>query len=334
MADINVRSDCDFVKVLAAQARGERLDSNTTAEANQIVHDLISDFSPANRHTFAQTIGYGVNELQQNALDFFGQLADQKHVAYGQKAAFNIKTRGIMAQIQAKGSTPSRSYVTEKQVSVDTEEIAARPTIQIGDLLRGRFQMSDLIKEANDAIVRIEIEKVQSVLQAALSSGSYATPFYGTGTGVVAATLDSMIDYFADFGPVGILGTHSALRKVSGLAGAILDPTVKSYSDGMIDQANANGHLGTYNGAELVCMQNAYYPGTTRNILSKDWLYIVPGGYTGDARNLKIITEGNVRSYERQDADDEALEVTLRLWFGASFITMDRLPNLGGYLIG
>ena len=62
MANIEVRKDSQFVKVLAAQARGERLDSKITAEANQIITDLVSDFSPANRHMLAQTIGFGVDE--------------------------------------------------------------------------------------------------------------------------------------------------------------------------------------------------------------------------------------------------------------------------------
>ena len=170
MANIEVRKDSQFVKVLAAQARGERLDSKITAEANQIVTDLVSDFSPANRHMFAQTVGYGVDELQQHSLDFLGNVADIKHAGWNEKVAFNIQTRGIMAQINAKGATPSRSYVTEKQVSVDTFEITSRPTIAIGDLLQGRVQMPKLIKEASDAFEREQVTYVQSVLQAGISA--------------------------------------------------------------------------------------------------------------------------------------------------------------------
>lgn len=332
MAEIVVKPTSQFIKVLAAQSRGERLDSKVVAEANQIVTDLITDLSPQNRHMFAQTIGFAVNELQQNSLDFLNQLAEQKNIEYGAKAAFDIQTRGVMAQIQAKGSTPVRSYVTDRRISVDTFEIAARPAIQINDLLTGRVQMSRLISEANEAITLEKVRYVESVLHAAISN--FQTPFYGTGTGVVGPTLDSMLDYFSDFGPVTILGSASALRQVSQLAGAMLDPTTNHFSDNMIDTVNANGHLGVYNTADLVKLTNAYYPGTTKRILDPNWLYIVPGGYTGDARNLKIVNEGAVRAYERQDPDDESLEVTLKLWFGASFVTMDRLPNIGAYLIG
>lgn len=332
MAEIIVKPESPFIKVLAAQCRGERLDSKVLAEANQIVTDLITDFSPANRHMFAQTIGFAVNELQQNALDFLGVFADEKNIAYGEKAAFDIQTRGVMAQIQAKGSTPVRSYVTDRRISVDTFEIAARPAIAINDLLTGRVQMSRLINEANEAITLEKIKYVESVLHNGISA--FSAPFYGTGTGVVASVLDPIIDYFSDFGPVAILGSASGLRQVSQLAGALLDPVTPKFSDNMIDTVNANGHLGVYNTADLIKLTNAYYPGTTNRILNPNWLYIMPGGYTADARNLKIVNEGGVRSYERQDPDDEALEVTLKLWFGAAFVTMDRLPNIGAYLIG
>ena len=332
MAELIIKRESPVVKVLAAQARGERLDSNVLAEANQIVQDLITDFSPNNRHMFAQTIGFAVNELQQNALNFMSSFADEKSVPYQDKCAFDVQTRGVMAQIQAKGSTPVRSYITDRRITVDTEEIAARPAIQINDLLTGRVQMARLINEANEAITLEKVKYVESVFHAAVST--YATPFYGTGTGVVAATLDPMLDYFGDFGPVSIIGSASALRQVSRLAGAQLDPTTKNWSDEMINNMNANGHIGVYYGADLVKLVNAYYPGTTTRILDPDWLYIVPGGYTGDARNLKIVNEGAVRSYEMQDADSEALEVTLKCWFGAAFVTNDRLPNIGAYLIG
>ena len=118
MAELTIKRESPVVKVLAALARGERLDSNVLAEANQIVQDLITDFSPNNRHMFAQTIGFAVNELQQNALNFMSSFADEKNVGYQDKAAFDVQTRGVMAQIQAKGSTPVRSYITDRRIKI------------------------------------------------------------------------------------------------------------------------------------------------------------------------------------------------------------------------
>ena len=326
--------DYDLPRVAAAVARGESVDSKLTEEMAQITKDIAEDFSPANKHIFAQTIGYAVNELQQKSLDFFGPRADQKTVPYGAKAAFNVQLRGIVAQIQAKGATPSRSYVASRQVSVETEEIAARPTIQVGDLLTGRINMPNLVREANEAIDRIKLQKVQTVLHEAIAGGKYTTPFYAEGTGGVnAEALDKQIDYFAEFGPVFILGTRSALRQVASLSGGLLDATAKHFSDNMIDQMNANGHLGVYNGAELVAMQNAYIPGTTTPLLKTNWLYILPGGFSDDTRNLKLVHEGGIRSFEGTSDDDEALQLTIKTWFGASFITMDRLPTVGAYQI-
>lgn len=332
MDPIIVRQDSPCVKVFAAQARGERVDSLQAEKAQAVVDALREDFSPHNRHQFAQVIGFGVNELQQNALNFLDVFADQKRIDYQQKAVFDVQTRGVLAQIQAKGSTPTRSYVTDRRVSVETQEVAARVAIHINDVLTGRVQMSRLISEANEAMTIEEVKYVESVLHTAVAT--FSSPFYGTGTGVVQATLDAMLDYFSDFGPVAIIGASSGLRALAGLSGYLLDAGNAHYSDDMINVRNANGHLGVYNTAELIKLQNAYYPGTTTKILNDNWLYIVPGGYTGDTRNLKVVWEGNVRSYERQDPDDETLETTLRQWFGAAFVTNERTPNIGAYLIG
>lgn len=124
--------------------------------------------SPANRHQIAQTIAFTIDELQQHALDFLNLVADQKNIGYGDKAAFALKTKGIRAYIQAKGSTTKRSYVSEKQVTVDTDEISARPAINIVDLRCGRVNMADLIREANEEITNKKLLMVENVLHDAI----------------------------------------------------------------------------------------------------------------------------------------------------------------------
>lgn len=124
--------------------------------------------SPANRHQIAQTIAFTIDELQQHSLDFLNLVADQKNIGYGDKAAFALKTKGIRAYIQAKGSTTKRSYVSEKQVTVDTDEISARPAINIVDLRCGRVNMADLIREANEEITNKKLLMVENVLHDAI----------------------------------------------------------------------------------------------------------------------------------------------------------------------
>jgi len=327
---IKVNKDSKLIKVLAAQARFQTVPQDQADEAEQIIAELSQDMSPENRHEIAQVIGYTVNDMQQGSLDFLNVIADQKNIGYGDKAAFNVKTGGIKAYFQAKGSTTPRSFVSGKQILVDTEEVSARPAINIIDLRTGRVKMADLIREANREITNKKLKKVEQVLHAAVQN--FASPFYGTGTGVDKAVLDKIIAYFRRLGPVSIIGDIEAVGKMAGITGMEMGNQMQR-SDNMVNEFNENGFIGKYNGCNVIAMANSYEEGSTAPILNPNWLYIVPGNLSADGRNLKIVNEGGLNSFEAQDINDLVFEVRLDQWFGAAFVT-GKLPTIGGYLIG
>ena len=336
MSEIKVNRDSKLIKVLASEARGERIDSDRVEEAAKIISELASDPTPQNRHQIAQTIAFTVDELQKGELDFLNQVADQKNIGYGDKATFNVKTGGIKAYIQAKGSTTKRSYVSDRQVTVDTVEISARPAINVVDLRSGRINMADLIRDANREITNKKLAMVEGVLHDAIDD--YQSPFYATGTGINKATLDAQLAYFKRLGPVTILGDQAAVSQLTALTGLVMNPgsandLFTQRSHGIIDEANANGYIGRYNGSAIISLANTYFDGTTTPVLATDWLYLIPGGMSGDARNLKIVNEGNVNAFESQSIDDMVYEVRLDQWFGAAFVS-GKLPTIGAYLIG
>lgn len=328
-----IKRNSKLITVLAAQAKNERIDSDKVEEANEIIAELVKDPSPANRHQLAQTVAYAVDDLQQNELDFLGNVADIKNINYGDKAAFNMKTGGIKAYIQAKGATTARSYVADRQVTLDTIEISARPAINIMDLRTGRVNMADLIREANREMTNMKLAKIEAVLHDAIDG--YQAPFYGTGTGIVKATLDDQLAYFRRLGRVTILGDGAAVNQLAGITGFVSysgQTMIVSPSDNMIDELNDNGFIGRYNGCDVVQLQNGYRDGTTDPILAVDWLYILPAGMSGDARNLKVVNEGAVQAFESQNIDDLVYEIRLDQWFGAGFVT-GKLPTIGAYKI-
>ena len=331
MSEIEIKKDSKLIKVLADQSKGVRVDSASTEEANAIVRELAQDPSPKNRYQIAQTVAFTVNELQQGELDFLSNIADIKNIGYNDKAAFNVKTRGIKAYYQAKGSTTPRSYVAGKQILVGTEEISARPAINLMDLRTGRVQMSDLIAEANREMTNMKLLKIESVLHAALSN--YSSPFYGTGTGLVKNTVDAQIAYFRRLGPVTLLGDLAAVSQFAGLTGMAMSDSITQHSEDQINEFNNNAYLGRYNGCNVVCMNNAYEAGKTTPILSEDMIYIIPGNVSGDYRNLKVVNEGSVQAFDSQNIDDLVYEIRLDQWFGAAFVTGE-LPTIGAYLIG
>lgn len=329
----NLNRESKLIKVLAAQVRNERVDSDKTEEAAQIITELAQDMNPQNMHQIGQIVAYTVDELQSKALDFLNQVADIKNIGYGDKAAFKTRTGGIKAVIQAKGATAPRSYVADSQILVDTKEIAARPAINIVDLRTGRVQMSELIRQANVAIFNKKIALVESVLHDSIDN--FGSPFYAaSGNSVlVPATLDAQINYFRRLGPVTLLGDISAVGQLAGNTGMAVSSTGVQFSGNLIDENNNNGFIGRYKGSDVIAMTNAYEEGSTTPILATDWIYIIPGGQSAEMRNLKIVNEGPVNSMASQNIDDRTYEILLDQWFGVAFV-VGKLPTSGAHYIG
>lgn len=332
--DIRIERDTKIVKILAAQAKGERVDSALVAEANDIVRELANDLNPVTRHQLAQTVGFAVDELQQNSLDFLAQTADIKNVGYGDKAAFGVRTGTMKAYIQAKGATTARSMVGAHQLLVDTKEIAVRPAISLLDIKAGRVNMADLIREANREMTNAKIKDVQKTLQSALAGGAYSSPFYATATGAINKTaLDAQIMHFRRLGPVTLLGDIAAVSQLANLTGMAFSSTQTQRTDAMIQEYNDNGYIGKYMGCDVVAMTNAFEPNTITPVLDPNYIYIIVGGLSANEKNLKLINEGAVNSMESNNIDDRIEEILLYQWFGSAFVT-GVYPTIGAFKIG
>lgn len=325
---IEITRNCGLVKVLAAQASKKSVSPENAAEAAQIIAELASNPTPENRHMIAQVIGFTLQELQQKELDWLSQIADIKNIGYGDKAQFSTRLHGIKAFIQAKGSTTARSYISEKKLTLETDEISARPAMNIIDLRAGNIPFADLIAEANREITLKKLVKIERALQAAISTMS--SPFYATGSGIVEATLDAQIAYFRRLGPVTLMGDYAIVSKLSQLTGMQVATGTTAFSDDIINEHKDYGYVGSYKGSSVVVMPNGYEDGSTTPVLNPAWLYIIPGGMNGEARNLKVVNEGGMNSIESQNIDDMTYEVRLDQWFGAGFVT-GATPTIGAY---
>jgi len=334
MAEIRVEKDSKLIKVLAAQVRNERVDSDKVEEASAIINELAQDMSPAHQHEIGQIIAFTVNELQQNSLNFIETFADVRNVALGDRPMYRMKTAGIKAFIQATGATTARSYVTDRQFSINTFEIASRPAINIWDIRMNRINMPDLIRDANKEFTLLKVGYVEKVMHDGLSAYSgYSNPFYGTGTGIVKGTLDDQLTYFKRLGGVSLIGDAAAVEGLFNLAGAPVNNNSVQYSGSMIDEKNNNGYLGRYNGCSVISMVNAYEDGKTTPILNPDWIYIVSAGVSNDQKNLKVLNEGPTYSMTQQTIDDHTFETELTQRFGAAFV-VGSIPTMGAYEIG
>lgn len=332
MADIKIERGQKLIKVLAAQNQNARVDSDQIEQANALVSEMLTDLNPQTAHQIGQIVAYTVEELQNKALDFLGNVADEKTINYGEKAAFRVRTDGIHAYVQAKGATTARSYITDHQILVNTKEIAARPAINIVDLKAGRFNIADMIREANEKMTLKKLEIVQSVLHTSIQT--YGSPYFAQSVGSFnPALLDAQVMHFRRLGPVTLLGDIAAVGQLDASTGMAINsnPTMQ-YSGSMLDEHNQNGFIGKWHGSDVVGMANAYKEDGVTPVLNPNWIYVVPGAQSPDMRNLKIVNEGGVNSMSSQNIDDRVMEVLLYTWFGAAFV-VGKNPTSGAHLI-
>ena len=282
-----------------------------------------------NRYQMAQLMAYGVGEMQKLESNMLTSVADVKRAAIGQKVGFRISLNDVKAYVQAKGSTTARSIVANKQILLDTVEVSARPVMNLIELAQSQIKMSDLIREANDRMLTAQYDLIQRVINDSVTK--WATPYYGTGSGVVKTTLDPMLNFWKRTGRVVILGDIEILGKLSELTGFTASTETKQFADELIVEHNANGFLGTYNGAQVVALTNPYADeSATTPVFDTDKMYILPSAASADMRPLKILYEGDVQQTDMLNIDNGCYEVCLRQFVGAA-MAHGRRPYMSVY---
>ena len=328
---IEIKKDSQIVEVATAAARHERLDSNVVENANQLNRDLASDPNPHNKYQIAQLVKFAVNDIIKHDTNWLDLIADTKRVGFGDKAEFDVKLPSVRAFIQAKGATTPRTKNSRKAFTMETISVSSRPFINIVELQNGLANAADLI---NDASYQMEVainRHVQSVLTAAASN--WQAPYYGTGSGLVKATLDPMIiHWIRTTGGAAILGDIAELNKLGPLTGWTSTTNTQQYADQLIVEQNANVFLGTYLGAKAISLANPFVEdGTDSVVFDTDKLYILPTGVDAGMRPLKVVFEGDVFSTEATNIDDLSWEIRLDQYFNAGIAYGDR-PYMGVYL--
>ena len=283
-----------------------------------------------NKYKIAQLVGFTVNELKKPASNFMANIADVKNVGFGQKAEFKVRMPGIRAFVQAKGATTARSKVANKTMTLDTVSVSARPVINIVELQTGQAQMSDLIVDATYQLELAEMALIQKVLNDAAKD--WKAPYYGTGSGLVKATLDPMIRHWMRMsnGAPALLGDIEMTHKLSELTGFTASADMKQFAPDIIMEQNAAGFIGRYNGANVINLVNPIVEGTDEALHDTNKLYILPTGIDAGMRPLKVVYEGGVQSQEASNIDDKSYEIRLDQYIGAGIVVGER-PYLSVY---
>lgn len=305
------------------------------SEAREAIRILAANPTPANRYEIAQLMGFVVNDIVNQRTQYLNIMADTKSVGIGEKAYFKIKKSGVQAYIQAKNGTTERSRIYNAYTSIETKEVSARPYVNLYELASGKINFDELINDAADEMEKLMVQNIEATLYASFAAYSY--PFYATGSGFVAATVDPMIRAFRRWGAVSLFGDTVLLQKIAESTGFTTATDTKQFAESLIVEQNENGYIGKYKGANVVQMENPFERGslpTTSTgsdvdgqVLKIELLYIIPGGTVSP---LKVVNEGDIESMDTTNIDDNTMDVCLRKYFGSAVVYGDN-PYLGVY---
>lgn len=322
--DKNTLKSSKGIKVLVASALGKEYDEKDYAEVAAYMATLAADPTPANRYEIAQILAQTVQEVSITAEDWLNRIADVRKVGVGDKPKFKVDMNYIKAYIQAKGSTTQRSRCVSKFFTVDTEEVSARPYIDLYEMRSGKFDFADWIRKATEAMNNAKLAKINAVLNTAFASGGVLNGAYASGSGIVKATFDALLHKAQRMGKANILGDIAIVSKLNGQVG--FNGANLAQSDSMIDEINANGFIGKYLGADVAKINNPCEPDSLNPIISTDKLYIT----AGKESPLKVVEEGDVYSTEVTDIDSDTYEVCLRQYFGCAAV-VGNVPTILAY---
>lgn len=309
--------DTKAVKILAANARGEKVDATDMENTLKLLSDLSGDLNPVNKYRIGQLIGFAVNEIVVPQTKWLEAVADVKRVPIDGRAEFNLRMGGIKAFVQAKGSTTPRTKVYGKTITIDTTEVSARPILNIVEMATGQADMAQLIRDAAFEMEMKYYTLAYQTLNASLSAMS--APYYGTGAGIVPAVLDPMIEHWMRMGGATIIGDIAVISKLAAETGFTASATQKQFADSIITEQNQTGHIGYYKGAKVVNLLNPYIDGT-ETAFAKNRLFIVPSAISPDNRPLKIVFQGDVSAMEHTDINDRSFETRLDQWVGVAMV--------------
>ena len=252
-----------------------------------------------------------------------------KRVGFGDKAQFKLKIDGIRAYIQAKGSTTARSKVANRTISLETLDVSARPVVNIVEMQNGLANMAELVQEGSYQMLLKINQYTQNVLSQA--APNWAAPYYGSGQGLVKATLDPMVYHWMRMGgKATVIGDIALISQLGELTGFTAAGGTKQFSDAIINEQNAAGFIGTYIGANVIQLVNPPIDASDVPVYNTKQLYILPTMADATMRPLKVVFEGDVFSNETTNIDDLTFEVRLDQYFNAAVAIGDR-PYMGVY---
>lgn len=260
-----------------------------------------------NKHKFFQIISVAVDAALPTVLtNELDGLAEVRNINHGDEVKFDFEDNGLFrVGLVASGTRDlRRQELVGGSFTIDTDWYGVKVYAELEKFLAGHVNWRAYI----DRVARSFSQFIQSKIHEAFVDSYDALRATRKQEGAYDEDqLLELVDHIAAAAggrQTAIYGTRSALRKIS------KDDKVL-HSDGMKDQINKVGYLGTLAGVPLIALPNAYKAGTEEFALDKDTLLILP-------QNEKLVSvafEGQTLAREgsQEERNDMQIEFeTLR----------------------
>ena len=294
----------------------------TAREINETLRSEINSIAGAdyhkyeqNKHTIFALIEETIDDiLPQRVLEEYGQFAEIKTVAQGDKAIFKQK-------VTAASRRRAKQFITKvglagvyevfkldgKGYEIPTTAFGGAAQISIEEFLDGRLDWNELVNivmEGLDEAVYLEIEK--ALIGAVDSLGAYNKY---AGIGFNEQAMDSLIAVADTYGRATIYCTFEFA--------ATMIPSEARMSEAMKNRMWDNGFLGNYKGHNVVVLNQSLTDETnSTKVIDPAYAWIIPAG--ANEKPVKIAFEGQTLVDDRKNDDwSKEIQVYKKLGVGA-----------------
>ena len=279
-----------------------------------------------NKNLIFELIEVGLDEvLPQKVLQDYGQFADVKTYAQGDKPVFNIRISEASKK-RAKENFVTRVGLAGRYevfkldgmtLEVPTSAWGGAAQIGFEEFLDGRIQMSDvydLVLEGLDEAVYKEIAKALAAMAASTDytqSGGKLSKNYTTQTQFVEAQMDKLIQIADAYGRATIYCTFEFA--------ATMIPDDRWASNDMKQERWDNGYYTRYKGHNVIILPQSYEADGVvingKKVIDPTLAYIIP---TGAEKPIKVAFEGTSAVREVESQEDWSREIQTYRKFGVA----------------
>jgi len=279
-----------------------------------------------NKNLIFELIEVGLDEvLPQKVLQNYGQFADVKTYAQGDKPVFNIRISEASKK-RAKENFVTRVGLAGRYevfkldgmtLEVPTSAWGGAAQIGFEEFLDGRIQMSDvydLVLEGLDEAVYKEIAKALAAMAASTDytqSGGKLSKNYTTQTQFVEAQMDKLIQIADAYGRATIYCTFEFA--------ATMIPDDRWASNDMKQERWDNGYYTRYKGHNVIILPQSYEADGVvingKKVIDPTLAYIIP---TGAEKPIKVAFEGTSAVREVESQEDWSREIQTYRKFGVA----------------